>query len=87
MLWGATVRSPHPYARIISIDATDAKTMPGVHAVLTHEDVPGRKVYGLIWTTTPWTIPANMAIAFNPKYEYVAVDVAGARRSQAICAC
>src|SRR4030081_2786957 len=47
MLWGATVRSPHPYARIISIDATDAKTMPGVHAVLTHEDVPGRKVYGL----------------------------------------
>ncbi len=47
MLWGATVRSPHPYARIMSIDDTDAKTMPGVHAVLTHEDVPGRKVYGL----------------------------------------
>ena len=34
----------------------------------------GRNVYGLIWTTTPWTIPANMAIAFNPKFEYVAVD-------------
>jgi len=33
----------------------------------------GRHVYGLIWTTTPWTIPANMAIAFHPKYEYVAV--------------
>ena len=33
----------------------------------------GSKVYGLIWTTTPWTIPANMAIAFHPKYEYVAV--------------
>jgi xanthine dehydrogenase D subunit len=47
MLWGATVRSPHPYARIISIDATDAMSMPGVHAVLTHADVPGRKVYGL----------------------------------------
>ena len=27
----------------------------------------GRKVYGLIWTTTPWTIPANMAIAFQPE--------------------
>ena len=27
----------------------------------------GRKVYGLIWTTTPWTIPANMAIAFHPE--------------------
>ena len=37
----------------------------------------GRKVYGLIWTTTPWTIPANMAIAFHPKFEYVAVEVAG----------
>ncbi len=35
----------------------------------------GRAVYGLIWTTTPWTIPANMAIAYNPKYEYVAVEV------------
>ncbi|HVN06455.1 MAG TPA: isoleucine--tRNA ligase [Bryobacteraceae bacterium] len=35
----------------------------------------GRHVYGLIWTTTPWTIPANMAIAFHPKYEYAAVAV------------
>ncbi|HJW02699.1 MAG TPA: class I tRNA ligase family protein, partial [Azospira sp.] len=42
-----------------------------------HPDLAGREVYGLIWTTTPWTIPANMAIAFNPKFEYVAVDVAG----------
>jgi isoleucyl-tRNA synthetase len=38
----------------------------------------GREVYAIIWTTTPWTMPANMAIAYNPKYEYVAVDVAGA---------
>src|SRR5579863_4264022 len=35
----------------------------------------GRNVYGLIWTTTPWTIPANVAIAFHPKFEYVAVEV------------
>ena len=47
MLWGATVRSPHPSARIVAIDAAEALAMPGVHAVLTHEDVPGRKVYGL----------------------------------------
>src|SRR6266436_1350600 len=40
-------------------------------------ELAGRKVYGLIWTTTPWTIPANMAIAFHPRFEYVAVDVAG----------
>ena len=42
-----------------------------------HPDLAGRNVYGLIWTTTPWTMPANMAIAFHPKFEYVAVDVAG----------
>jgi isoleucyl-tRNA synthetase len=32
----------------------------------------GRKVYGTIWTTTPWTIPANMTIAYHPTFEYVA---------------
>ena len=37
----------------------------------------GRRVYGLIWTTTPWTIPANMAIAYHPKFSYAAVDVDG----------
>jgi isoleucyl-tRNA synthetase len=42
-----------------------------------HPDLAGRNVYGLIWTTTPWTMPANMAIAYNPKYVYAAVDVAG----------
>ncbi|MFN7935015.1 MAG: isoleucine--tRNA ligase [Bryobacteraceae bacterium] len=34
-----------------------------------------RNVYGLIWTTTPWTLPANMAIAFNPRFQYSAVEV------------
>jgi xanthine dehydrogenase D subunit len=47
MLWGATVRSPHPYARIVAIDATEARAMPGVVVVLTHEDVPGQKLFGL----------------------------------------
>jgi CO/xanthine dehydrogenase Mo-binding subunit len=47
MLWGATLRSPHPHATIWSIDISRALALPGVHAVLTHEDVPGRKVYGL----------------------------------------
>ena len=47
MLWGATLRSPHPRARIRAIDLGKALAIPGVHAVLTHEDVPGRKLYGL----------------------------------------
>src|SRR5581483_10632235 len=37
----------------------------------------GRKVYAVIWTTTPWTLPANVAIAFHPKFEYVAAEVDG----------
>ena len=47
MLWGATLRSPHPRARIKSIDLGPALAVAGVYAVLTHEDVPGRKKYGL----------------------------------------
>jgi isoleucyl-tRNA synthetase len=34
-----------------------------------------KKVSVLIWTTTPWTIPANLALAFHPDYTYVAVEV------------
>src|SRR4029453_1541004 len=47
MLWGATVRSPHPRARIRAIETAEALTMPGVLAVLTSDDVPGRRTYGL----------------------------------------
>jgi CO/xanthine dehydrogenase Mo-binding subunit len=47
MLWGATLRSPHPHARIVSIDTSAAVEAPGVHAVLTHVDVPGKKTFGL----------------------------------------
>ncbi|RUM36646.1 MAG: isoleucine--tRNA ligase, partial [Desulfobulbus sp.] len=37
----------------------------------------GRKVFALIWTTTPWTLPANMGVAFHPDFVYAAVEVAG----------
>jgi xanthine dehydrogenase D subunit len=47
MLWGATVRSPHARARIRVVETAEALAMPGVLAVLTSEDVPGRKTYGL----------------------------------------
>jgi xanthine dehydrogenase D subunit len=47
MIWGVTLRSPHPYARIISVDVGDALATPGVLAVLTHADVPGQNRCGL----------------------------------------
>jgi len=53
MLWGHTVRSPHAHARILAIDVAEAVTMPGVHAVLTHADVPGAKTYGLEFRDQP----------------------------------
>ena len=53
MLWGHTLRSPYAHARIISIDISEAVGMPGVHAVLTHEDVPGEKRYGLEFPDQP----------------------------------
>ena len=37
----------------------------------------GRQVSALIWTTTPWTIPSNLAIAFHPEFDYAAYDVDG----------
>ena len=53
MLWGHTVRSPHAHARILEIETAEALAMPGVHAVLTHEDVPGQKTYGLEFADQP----------------------------------
>ena len=37
----------------------------------------GRDVSVLIWTTTPWTIPSNLAVAFHPQFDYAAYDVDG----------
>jgi xanthine dehydrogenase D subunit len=52
-LWGATLRSPHPHARIVSVDTAAALLVPGVSAVLTAADVPGKPTYGLICSDQP----------------------------------
>ncbi|NJQ01797.1 xanthine dehydrogenase family protein molybdopterin-binding subunit [Streptomyces zingiberis] len=46
LLWAAVLRSPHPHARIVSLDTSAAARMPGVQAVITHEDVPGDATHG-----------------------------------------
>jgi CO/xanthine dehydrogenase Mo-binding subunit len=53
MLWGHTLRSPHAHARLRAIDLSGALSVAGVHAVLTHADVPGRKTYGLEFQDQP----------------------------------
>jgi xanthine dehydrogenase D subunit len=53
MVWGVTLRSPHPYARIRSINIGPALALDGVRAVLTSDDVPGQKCYGLEFDDQP----------------------------------
>jgi xanthine dehydrogenase D subunit len=52
-VWGATLRSPHPRARIVRIDISPAWKIDGVEAVLTADDVPGAPTYGLIARDQP----------------------------------
>ena len=53
MLWGVTLRSPHPYARITGIKIGEALATVGVYAVLTYQDVPGANVCGLELSDQP----------------------------------
>src|SRR4029450_13098588 len=58
MLWGATLRSPHPRARIRELNIAPALAVRGVHAVLTHEDAPAPKPSGL-------ELPAQPVLAWD----------------------
>ncbi|MEZ4671556.1 MAG: molybdopterin cofactor-binding domain-containing protein [Anaerolineae bacterium] len=53
MLFARTLRSPLPHARILSVDIEKAKALPGVKAVLTHKDVPGENLHGLVYRDWP----------------------------------
>jgi xanthine dehydrogenase molybdenum-binding subunit len=53
MLYARTKRAGVPHARIISIQTDRAQALPGVRAVLTHQDVPGAKNHGLIENDWP----------------------------------
>lgn len=53
MLHLATVRSPYPHCRIRGIDTSRAAALPGVHAVCTHEDVPGANAIPIVFQDHP----------------------------------
>src|SRR5467141_4155495 len=62
--------SPSIYVRYKLVqDGANADKIPS--------ELKGKNVYAIIWTTTPWTIPASMALAFNPAFEYAAVETDG----------
>ncbi|WP_432827620.1 xanthine dehydrogenase subunit D [Dactylosporangium sp. CA-092794] len=83
MLWGATLRSPHPRARITGIDLTEAVAMPGVYAVLTAEDVPGVKHYGLEHRDQPVLAMGQVRYAGEPVAIVAADHPETARRAAA----
>ncbi|MCB9456981.1 MAG: molybdopterin-dependent oxidoreductase [Anaerolineaceae bacterium] len=53
MLYARTLRSRYPHAKILSISTEKAKALPGVQAVLTHADVPGENLHGLVYRDWP----------------------------------
>ncbi len=79
MLWAATVRSPHPHARIVSIDIAPALAIGGVHAVLTADDVPGRATFGLEHPDQPVLAGTEVKFWGEPVAIVAAEDEATAR--------
>jgi len=83
MLWGVTVRSPHAHARIVELDISQAVRMPGVHAVLTHADVPGQKTYGLEFPDQPVLAAERVRYYGEPVALVAAEEPEQARRAAA----
>ena len=80
-LFGVTLRSPHPRARITGIDISAALAVPGVHAVLTHADVPGAKHYGLDESDQPVLAIDEVRYQGEPVAILAASDPHTARRA------
>ncbi|MDK1361692.1 xanthine dehydrogenase family protein molybdopterin-binding subunit [Arthrobacter sp. zg-Y1219] len=76
----ALVRSPHPHAEILSIDASSAAAMPGVEAVLTAEDIGDRR-FGRFTRDYPVLAPGRVLFAGQPVAAVAAVDEATARQA------
>jgi CO/xanthine dehydrogenase Mo-binding subunit len=73
MLWGHTLRSTHAHARIRAIDISQALTVAGVQAVLTHQDVPGEKHYGLEFPDQP-VLAIDRVLYFGEPVALVAAE-------------
>jgi putative selenate reductase molybdopterin-binding subunit len=74
MLYGALLTSPHAHARIKDIDVSKARNLPGVHAVLTHKDLPRIK-FGSGGDSYPQPIPYDQ-VSLDNKVRHVGDRVA-----------
>jgi CO/xanthine dehydrogenase Mo-binding subunit len=83
MLFGHTIRSAHAAARVKRIDTAGARRMPGVHAVLTHNDVPGEKRYGLEFADQPVLVMDDVRYFGEPVALVAAEHPEQARRAAA----
>ena len=81
MLWGATVRSPYARARIDRISTSEALAIPGVRAVLTIDDVPGRRLFGLEHPDQPVLADGEVRFWGEPVAVVAADDRETARRA------
>jgi CO/xanthine dehydrogenase Mo-binding subunit len=79
MLVGHTLRSPHAHARIRSIDASEAKRMPGVRAILTARDLPTRAKFGLMKRDQPVLADGVVRYVGEPVAIVAADDIDAAR--------
>src|SRR5438034_948808 len=66
MLFGATLRSPHPHARILGIDVSGARRMSGVRAVITSAELPTRELFGLMKLDQPVLATGRVRYAGEP---------------------
>src|SRR5665213_2098109 len=81
MLHVQVLRSPHPHARIVSIDVTDAEALPGVEGIVTAADVPGQDGFGVFVNDQPVMARGKVRFVGEPVVAVAAEDLASARRA------
>ena len=73
VMWSVVEQTALAEAEVEYID----KTSPSIYVAFPFQGEKFKGVSAVIWTTTPWTIPANRAVSYGPEISYVIVDVAG----------
>src|SRR5258708_6229189 len=81
MLHVQVLRSPHPHARIGSIDVTDAEALPGVEGIVPAADVPGQDGFGVFVSDQPVMARDKVRYVGEPIAAVAAEDLASARRA------